>query len=527
LITLVISNKSISCIEWGKDAEGYHISRVVDNPYYKQLLLSKNPAGIISETLNSITSEIGFLGQEIEVLIDDNLVMTGGLTIDDGLDEEGIEAYIQWWINQSWPESFEYYEICSFHPETDSSFIWISGIDRSILNSIQQSLTQSGGRSISCSPVSSALISLDYPRNSIWTFIEPRSYQLSGSVGSLPFRASIRFYSGTIRAASIVGDSKSVERLLEGPSFRTPFRFVEELPEGRSDVWKNIPVQKHELDPELKTYGEAHGWKRDLHRNLGVLSVVIESESTDRILNFFDQVSVPEPEPDENARLRHLERLERAAKSEAESVPTQNNHTEQPKKKSPVVWWLLAGILLFGGIYYSGLADPYLDKWFPTKRDGTERIIAAKPQQVKTGTTIPDLRKNSVSMLNYTTAWLKKLTSSGFAVIDGKVEIYSDEGKNVFSLEPEESPPAGIIIKASAAVDSIQHWNIGQVRTFALTNYPSGNYQPVIIRLNKSQDTKDIGNRLLQLGDNVVLRKVLVQKLTGQTTVFFYIAIYS
>lgn len=532
MISLIISNKSITCIEWEKEAGGVHIAHIVDNPYYKQLLLSGNPAEIISEALNNISSEIGMLGQEIEVLLDDHLVQIGGLTIDKELDEDGVRTYIEWWVNQSWPEAFDHYEINHFYPETDSSFIWISGIDRTILDAIRQTLRQSGGRLMRCSPVSSAFISLDYPKNSIWTFIESRSYQLSGSVGSLPFRASIRFYSGEIQASSIVGDTKLVESLLRGPSFRTPFRFIEELSEGRSHIWKDMPVQNYELDPELKAFGETHGWKRDLRRNLGVLSVIIASETTNRILNFFDDTghSEPQPKPDleEDRRLKRLERLERAREAEAEaSLSSRIEKSEKTPKKSHPVRWILVLILLIGGIYYSGLVDPYLGKWIPSVSAPGSPVHSQKPPSSGKGNMIAELRKNSFSMLHYTSAWLKNLTASGFAIIDGKVVIYTGQGENVFSLTPEEAPITGVRIQGAAAADSIRRWEIGPVKTFQTAKYRRGKYLPVIIKLNKSEFAEDIGNRLLQLGDNVVLRKVLVKKIGDQAAVFFYIAIFS
>ncbi len=530
MITLIISNKSISCIEWGKDIEGFTISQVVDEPYYKKLLLANNPGDIIAEAFEAFSPQIRFLGQEVEVLIDDGLVLTSALTVDEGLSDEEINAYLQWWINQSWPESADHYVINYFRPETDTTFIWLCGIQRTVLETIRQSLIKVGARFNQCAPVSATLISLNYPKNSIWTFIESRSYQLMGCVGSLPFQASISFYSGEIRSSAIIGDAKTVEPLLEGPSYRTPFQFVEPIPDGRKDVWTDIPTQVHSLIPDIEAFGEEHGWKRDLRRNLGVLSAVISADATNRIINFLEDKDSSQDDTSElDRRLARLKRLEQEAEREASSGEAEpavvDSPPDEPKKSSKVIGWVVVLILLLGGAYYFGFMDSLLERWLkPRVSVQTEEPTREADTLSKESSTgiIQSFRNTSYSMLDY----LEKSDETAFTAVDGNVVIDSDSGAVQIVLKRNDVALEGRQVLLATVLDSIHQWELGAVKSFPLSHYGQKTYSPLIVKLYNLKDARLLGRKVLGLGDNVVFRKISVDNFKAPPTVYFYIAVF-
>ncbi len=471
------------------------------------------------------------MGQEVEVLIDDALVLSTALTVDDALDETGIEKYLEWWISQSWPKTPEHYSVTHFRPETDSTFLWVNGVRKNLIEAIRESLNQRGARFYQCAPISSVLISLDYPKNSIWSFIETRSYQLSGCVGSLPFGASISFYSDAIRTSAVIGEAKLVEPLLTGPSFRTPFQFIEPIPEGRSEVWQNIPTEVHSLVSEIDSFGESHSWKRDLRKNLGVLSVVISSDSTQRILNFIDSGDRTEAVPvDLDAHIKRLE--ERAKHSEKDQTETASVIPENvpEKKKSHAGWWFLALIVVIGAVYYTGSLDRYIDpimqKYLKPKSNTAMQVPKIETRH-NTDEALTRLRGRSLGMLDYCYGQIESDPTAGFSVTDGKLDIDSDKSdSNPIAMKNNVDIDINHRTTFSTVVDSLHHWSNGQVKTLSTISTKSGIYSPLIVKVDDLKHIRQFGNKLLGLGDNVIIRKISLDTTVSKPSVLFYIAVY-
>ncbi|RMF08606.1 MAG: hypothetical protein D6762_05345 [Candidatus Neomarinimicrobiota bacterium] len=511
MVTLVLSNRSITCIVWGKGDPEPDISRCLDQPYYKQLIHADRPADLIREAFEALTRETDFTGESVEVIVDDTFCQTSALTVDEHLDEPGVQEYLRWWIDQSWPESWDQYQVSYFCPETDVSFLWVAGITTTLAGAVSESVRSAGGNLVRFAPVSSTLISLQYPQNSLWTLVEPRSYTIAGSQGSLPFKAGISFYSGSVRIAELVGDTKTVEPLLLGPSYRTPFHFIDPLPESRQEVWARIPVTAQTLHPDLEAFGEDQGWKRELRRNLGILSAVIAAEKEDRIIHFGGeepQESQPEPEADlEELRLQRLkQRMESSRPAEESATPVPEAPPTR-KKRFPWTATVLV-ILLLALAYLGGYLQPVLttvQTWLGSPVSATARSAEKKIYN------LAEARALSQEMIKESRKWIDPEVVR-LEAWDKWLWVVTRQDTMKIRLNLARSDLSGLRVSLPDLEAFLDTWSPVTYRLLPPLHKDHISYIPLVVRIDDIFSVQEVGEKLLEKGDNVILRKITVDK---------------
>lgn len=295
-----------------------------------------------------------FTGEEIQIILDDDLIFQEVLETDGSLPNHIPDQFIEWHQQQMLGEFSSFYSFVAVERYRKLDEYHVVYFPRSLPELLKLALRELGGRPVWLGTLGNALLDSTYAERSLYIFDKVHGYSLYGAGPEGTYLTDLRFQSGVPKFSNWTGDPQIRDAMFDPDviDFNANVTFVGDFSETKKEHWATLErFTENKPANSLTRKGISLPDEIDAE-TYAILEHIIAGVGSQRSANLF------------NMNAHHSVPAEPAPTPEISEIPRKSRYsTTKPAKPAydfrlPSVWIAMLVILVFFGLIYLNYPRP-------------------------------------------------------------------------------------------------------------------------------------------------------------------------